>query len=332
MAFTGNSSFAVAGYSAFAVSKAVSKGWSMIWTTAHPLLAAIANRGTNFNQGFSLNGYKSMVLPIAGDDLTTPAAGVTDANELTADTISATNGFSQAEYAITHYRAHTSYRASETFVAEGGTLGNFLEGKKNQVLDSFKNRWSTDAASTTVDARDKIMGFRYALSTSNSRGGMSQTTDTQWAAQVKTSAGTFALGLIDDQVDMIGIEGRGAPDLILAGNQSGSNMFGKIRTAIGPTAERLNNVQGGSTKYGVMGPGQEMAYLGMAVVMDARPAVSGEICILSTPSWYVLMPKTPMSHDPVLKQGTDSYVHTFTLWTALGCSDCAVNARITGIT
>lgn len=332
MAFTGNSTYTLTNYAAFAVGKAVSKAWSMIWTTAHPLLTAIADRGTSFNQGFTLSGNNKMLLPIAGDDLTTPAAGVTDANELTADTISATNGASQAAYEITHYRAHTSYRASEEFVAQGGSLGNFLEFKKTQVLESLKNRWSTDAASTTVDARDKIMGFRYALSTSNSPGGISQSTDTQWAAQVKTSAGTFALSLIDDQVDLIGNEGRGGPDLVLAGNQSGSNMYGKIRTAIGPTAERLTNVQGGSTKYGVMGPGQQMQYLGMLIVQDARPAVSGEICILSTPTWHVLMPKEPTIRQPYQKDGTDAFVQSYTLFTALGCSDCSMNARITGVT
>lgn len=331
MAFTGNSNHVVTGYTAFAVAKAVNKGWSTIWTTSHPLLEAIADRGTNFNQGFTLAGGTKMLLPILGDDLTTPAAGVTDANELTADTISATNGFSAAEYAISHYRANTSYRASEMYIADGGTLGNYLEGKKKQVLDSFKNKWSTDAASTTVDARDKIMGFRYALSTSNSPGGMSQSTDTQWAAQVTTGAGTFALSLIENISDAIVAKGRKNPDLILAGINGSSNMYGKIRTALGTNVERLVNVKGQDTSFGIMGSGQRFVYNGQVVVLDSR-AATGEICVLSTESWYTMMPKQPIAHQPYQKDGTDAFVHSFTLFTALGCDDCACNGRITGIT
>lgn len=327
MAFTGNSNYTVAGYSAFAVEKAVAKDWHTIWTSAHPLLIAMADKGTNFNQNFDLGNGTAMLIAVNGDNMTTPAAGVADASELTGDTISATNGFSQANYYIAHYRAHVSYRASEQFMAENGSRGNILDGKKKQVLESFKEVWSTDAASSTVDSRTKIMGYRYALSTSNSPGGISQSTDTQWAAKVKTSAGTFGLNLIDDQVDNITAEGRGAPDLILAGLSGASNMFGKIRTAIGPTAERLVNPNGMPVKYGLTA----IQYLGATVILDNR-AATGEINVLTTDSWYVYMPKTPKVSQMYIKDGTDSHVQSYTLFTSLGCGDCALNATITGIT
>jgi hypothetical protein len=106
-------------------------------------------------------------------------------------------------------------------------------------------------------------------------------------------------------------------------------MFGKIRTAIGPTAERLVNPNGLPVKYGLTG----IEYLGAMVILDTRTnSGTGEINVLSTSSWYVLMPKSPQVHTPAIKTGTDAYVQTYTLMTALGCGDCAVNARITGIT
>ena len=327
MAFTGNSSYAVAAYTAFAVEKQVAKKWHTIWTASHPLLEAMADPGTNFNQNFDLEGSMGMIISVNGDDLTNPASGVTDANELTADTVGITNGFSQAFYYIAHYRAHATYRASENFMASQGPRGNLYEGKVNQVLESFKKIWTSDASTTTVDSRTKIMGYRYALSTSNSPGGISQTTDAQWAAQTKTSAGTFGLNLIDDQIDKIAAEGRTPADLILAGNTSADNMFGKIRTAIGPVAERLVNINGKRAKYGL----QSFVYINCPVVLDTQ-GVSGEINVLSTPSWYVYMPKKPTTLPMAPLDKTDAQIQTYTLFTSLGCGDPALNASILGIT
>lgn len=327
MAFTGNSNYAVATYTAFAVEKAVAKEWTSIYTQNHPLLIALADKGTNFNTGFTVQGNTKIIIPILGDDLTTPAAGVTDANELTADTLSVSNGFSQAAYEIAHYRANQTYRESELMLAANGARGDFLGGKSKQVIESFKNRWSTDASSATVDSRSKVMGVRYALSTSNTVGGISQTTDTNWAANVKTSAGTFGLSLIDDQVDLINSKGRGSADLILASVVAGSgNMFGKIRTAIGPTAERLVNVKDGFGRYGL----QDIEYLGAKVVNDSR-GTAGEILVLSTATWFVMMPKAPKAHGMERVQGTDAYHQTWTLWSTIGLNDPGSNSRIAGV-
>lgn len=327
MAFTGNSSYGTTNYTAFAVEKSVAKDWQKVWTTSTPLLTAIADNGHNFNQGFTLNGNRLMVIPVMGDDLTNPASGIADANELNSDTVGITNGFSQASYSIAHYRTNVTYRASENYLAKDGALGNILEGKKAQVIESFRQRWENDAATTTIDSRTKILGYRYALSTSNAPGGIDQGTDTQWAASVKTSAGTFALSLIDDQIDTIMSEGRGKPDLILAGRVTGSNMFGKIRTAIGPTAEQLVNPNGMPVKYGLT----SIQYLGADVVLDSKSA-SGEINVLSTSSWYALVPKAPSAGQMIPLAKTDALIQSYTLFTALGCGDPSVNARITGIT
>lgn len=327
MAFSGNSSYVVTNYTAFAVEKAVAKEWTAIYTQNHPLLIALADSGTNFNTGFSVQGFSKIIIPVLGDDLTNPAVGVADASELTADTLGITNGFSQAAYEIAHYRAHQTYRESEMQLAVNGQRGDILQGKTKQVIESFKKVWSTDVASATDGSRTKVMGLRYALSTSNSPGGISQTTDTSWAANVKTSAGTFGLSLIDDQVDAINAKGRSAPDLILASVTASGNMFGKIRTAIGPTAERLVNVKDGFAKYGL----QDIEYLGAKVVNDSR-GTTGEILVLSTSTWYVLMPKAPKAHGMQRKEGTDSYYQTWTLWSSLGTSDPACNSRIAGIT
>mgnify|MGYP001602085513 FL=1 len=52
MAFTGNSSYAIATYTAYSVAKAVTNKWSDIWTQGFPLLGAIERGAANFNRGF----------------------------------------------------------------------------------------------------------------------------------------------------------------------------------------------------------------------------------------------------------------------------------------
>lgn len=327
MAFTGNSNYAVATYTAFAVEQSLSKNWSQIWTQGHPLLRVISDKATNFNTGFDVQGNNKVILPVVGDDLTNAVAGVADANELTADTVGITNGFSQAAYEITHYRGHFRLRESEAKLAKGGSRGNIVQGKVDQLLESFKNRWSTDAAGSAVDSRTAVMGMRYALSTSNTVGGISQSTDTNWAATVTASAGTFALTLIDNAKDTIDGYGRHTADIVLASNTGGTNTYGKIRTAIGPAAERLVNVKDGTAKYGLT----NIEYLGTMVTLNNRGA-SGEILVLSSDSWYVLMAKKPTMHPMIKLPGTDAYEQSATMWSCLAVSDPQSNARISGVT
>lgn len=323
MAFTGNATYA--GLAAFAIEKTVKRDWSMIWTAAHPYYRAMDMAGTNFNKGFGISGLK-MILSIMGDDLTYPADGVTDANELVAMDVNTTNGFSQAAYEFSHYRANYTIKESESALAAGGQRGDILEGKKKQFLESFKKAISVDVASTTIGSRDVTQGIRHVLATSNTVGGISQSTDTQWAAQVTTGYGPFALEAAEEKIDAINALDRFEPDLALASySASGTNVYARYRSAIAP-AERYEN-KDFRTKYGL----KNFMHQGLMVVMDNRIA-AGELLILATKSWFVYLQRKPRLHPLQRIDNTDAYEQVGTLWTANGCCDPASNARVTGIT
>jgi hypothetical protein len=320
--FTGNSSYT--GLAAFAIEQTVERDWSMVWTRAHPLFRVLDMNQSHFNRGFGVAGLK-MLLSINGGDLDNPADGVTDTNETSEMTLNTTGGFSQAAYNFSHYRANYVIKESEATLAANGSRGDILEGKKKQFLESFKKAISDDAASTVADARENVLGIRQVLSTSNTVGGISQTTDPDWAAQVTTTYGPWALEAAEEKIDAIEAQGRQEPDIALAAySSSGTNVYARYRSSIAP-AERYEN-KDFKAKYGL----KNFMHMGVMVVMDNRiPA--GELLVLSTGSWYCYFQRKPKLH-PLQRLGkTDAYEQVGTLWCALGCNDPASNGRVTGI-
>ncbi len=328
MAFTGNSSYQPQ-YTAFAVGKAVDNAWIDNWTSAHPILSSLKAQGMNWNV-FNSDGAGYMNIPVVGAGPTTAVSGITDANELVARTLAAVAGVSHAQYAVTHYSAPMTFTQSEQKIGDKGYYGKLLDVKVKQLVGGFKERMSIDLGSTTVDSRAKLMGVYYALSTSNTVGGISQSTDTNWAAQVSTSAGTFALALVDAKFDQITSTGN-TPDLVLAGlsaGASGVNVFGKFRTAIGPNAERIVNNNGKKPDYGFA----SFYYMNMDVVMDNRvPDNVGYCAVLTTNTWYCDIPETMERTAFTNVPGTDALVQAWTCWCSFGTSSPRANGLVTGI-
>lgn len=322
MAFTGNSNYS--GLAVFAIEQTLKRDWQAVWTTKHPFLQYLYMKGLNWNKGFGTNGFKAL-LAIMGDRPTNAADGVTDANEAVAMSYNATNGFGQAEYNFAHYRGNYIIKNSEARLAVQGKRGDILEGKKKQMILDFATTIATDASGTSADARDAILGIGYVLSTSNTVGGIAQGTDTQWAAQVQTGAGAFALSLIDDKIDAVRAEGRSMTDALLCSYSSSNNVYGKVRDAIAP-AERLVNVDF-KAKYGL----DEIMYLKATVLMD-NLQTAGEIRGLASDNWFAYVERTPEMHEKVKIPATDAYEVVGTAWAMLGCNDPAAQFRIAGIT
>ncbi len=331
MSFSGNSNFLNA--AAVAVEQRITNTWRSIWTSAHPFLQILEMQGTNFNKGFTVQ-RNAMILGILGDDQTNPVAGVaTGSGELVAMSYNVTNALSQAKYYFGHYRGNYTILESEATTLANGERGNLLEGKKMQFNDSWLNKASTDFASTTIDASDnsKALGLYYVLSTSNSPGGISQSTDTQWAAQLKTGAGAFDLMLVDDMLDGIAAKSnmnrKGKPDVLLCSYTASNNVWGKFKNSIAPN-ERFTH-EGFSVKFGI----DNVVYRGATGVQDPRigSTLNGSIAVLTSSVWYAAMQKAPKLHPLAKIPGTDAYEQVGTIWAGLGCNDPALNGLIRDI-
>lgn len=324
MSFTGNSNYTA--LAIYTVEQTIKRDWTEIWTSGYPVLKVMEMDGTNFNKGFSVSGLK-MLVPIAGDDMTTPAAAVPDADQNTSDTLNNTAGFGQAEFEFARYRATYTIQEAETMLAANGARGNLLEGKKKQFISSFKNAISNHLADSTAATNRRIMGMGQPLSTSNTVGGISQTTDTQWASNVTTGYGPYAPNCIDAILDAIRAKDRFEPDLIMAafGNGSTTNVYAKIRDQIAPS-ERFENNNSFTVKYGI----KAMIYQGIPVVMDNR-ITGGTLRVFSTKSWFLYVPRKPKMVPTHYKDGTDTALQTGAMWCASGICDPGSNGIVSGI-
>ena len=331
MPFTGGD---IINNAAIAIEQRVTSRWQQVWTSGHPVLRIIEEKKTNFNT-MGLNRL-ALILPIIGENQTNAAAGVaTGSGELVAMTYNISNGLAQFKYYAGHYRANYVLLATDKKALMNGERGNLLEAKANQMLAGIHDVFSSHLSSTTADQADnsRALGLYQVLSTSNTVGTISQTTDPAVAAYVKTSAGTFALDLVDDMLDTLNsktqgnIARKGKVDVLLCSVYSGNNVYGKVRNSIAP-AERFEN-KDYTVKYGI----ENFVYRGAMGVIDQRigSTLSGSIAGLATDTWWVHLEKQPEMHAPVKIPGTDGYEYVGTAFNAVGCHDPGLNGLIRDI-
>jgi hypothetical protein len=311
----------------FVAEKSVRKKSSIIWTTANPLFSKVFE-SKKFNSGFRIEGHKA-ITPINFAEQTTAADGVADASELTPVSPYVTSGFSQAEYEYAHYRVPMYIRNSEKKLIQGGGVRqNFMEGKTNQLVESFKKAIAEDMVSANNGSRTAVLGLRYLLATGNSPGNISQSTYPVWAAGVKTGAGPFHLGLIDNEFDRIMALGRGVADMVLLSFTSTNNVFGKMRDAIAPS--QLITQPTSVAKYGFV----SFRYLEMDCVMENKlgGALAGSAAVLSTDSFVAgALTDAPERVHSTPLEGTDAEELMFNWWLFYGCDDIARNSLIQDI-
>lgn len=327
-----NTNYGVAGYTAFAIEQVLGRDWNDNVTKAFPLFAAIHDRDLHWNKGFEVKGTKVLV-PIMNSlvtGMTTSNAGVADANEVPTawPTYDATQGFTHAEYNLTHLFRTMTIRDSERVVAGGknGERGNLIDGKVKQLMLTFKTVMSDMAAGSTVDSRTSLIGLDYVIATANVVGNIDQSTDATWRGSVQPATGTFSLPSIDNAFDSINQNDGEAPDLLLLGNPGGSatNCYGKIRSQIAP-AERIVNAEF-KARYGFA----NFVYMDMKAIQDNR-AAAGTSKMLTTSSWLFGGPDKPKQGKTQRIAGSDAEEWAYTWWGFLGCKEVRRNHRWAGI-
>ena len=308
-------------YTAFATEISLSKNWENIYLRALPLLAKIKDGKANWNKP-GLRKGNLLITPVIFENSGTVPDGVTDANELTAITPYVTNGFTQAQFNIAHYRNAMYVRESEKQLINN-TRGNFMQGKIDQLMADFKDAVADDLASANADSRTAVLGIQQALATTNTVGGIDQSSATDWASNVTTSAGAFSLDMLDDKIDACAVR-NGKIDMMLFAYSSTNNLFGKLRAALSP-AERLVNANF-KAKYGFT----NIEYLDAVCVADNR-LTAGVICGFDSSTWFYCGDEKPVAKEVQRLTGTDADEHMYTLWAGVACNSPAKNFRLTGV-
>lgn len=326
---TGNTNYQIAvsgsgpAYTAFTLETIIRREFENAWMTAAPLIGLLQDKKTNVNVSAATEGQTGsmMLLPVTLGSSATPAVGVADASEFTPATFGRNQNHFHAQYNYAHYRGHVAETSTEKRLVNN-KRGNLMEAAIRQEIDSFIDLLATDMASATVDSRTAVLGIQQPLSTSNTVGNISQSTDAVWQSNVFSSYGTFNLDLIDTGANMVRRK-NGLVDLILFASTSTNDLYGKLQAQLG-SAQRIVDT-GMTAKFGF----QHVIYQGAACVPDFR-LTAGVIAGLSTSSWFYNGDLRPVQLAPVRVPGTDFYDHAFNMFCSLGTNNPSKNWRATG--
>lgn len=323
---------------AFESEKELKKQWSVIWKTEWPLFELIRANKTNFNTATEDPKGNSILLPIQYLDTGSTIAAATRASFATPQTPYSTRGMTQAQYFYAMYPGYFYLDAAEKQLIGGAKTNRIpiLPGKVTQLTEQMKKVVNTDFLGTQNgtgwEGNGQPTGLQYFLSSSNSPGGISQTTYTTWAATTRTTVGTANWGLVDREKHRIKNLGRGPADYVQLSYADANDVYGKFYGQIAPA--QVITKQGGDVEYGF----EHFVYRGMICFMDGMlgTAVSGSAVIGRSSSWYIQCKSeypVPMGRDSTQRlPGTPTDEYAYEWWLTQGNDDCAGLSFLTGIT
>lgn len=331
----GNTNFDTQGpqYSAFGIEQQISRDWEDNVTKKMPLLAMIHEGKTNWRKNAEVKNGK-LLLPVVYSDIpgfNTSTAGVASTNEIPTSwpNFDDTEGFTHAEYTVAHLRRGMTLKATEKMWASPGPRGNLLEQKAIQLMTKFKSVVADMVTGNQADSETTLLGTQFALSTSNTVGGIDQSlaSNDWWRASTSTGIGVLSLSDVDDLYDEITVEGvdDALPDLLLLGHSDTVNVFGAMRSLIAP-AERFENSDF-KVKYGIA----NYEYIGLRCVKENRIA-SGTAQMLTSKKWYYAGNKSPQKVGVDRIPGSDAFEHMYNMFCAIGTNSVRRNGLLSGIT
>lgn len=320
----GNPSFD--GDLAYLIDKQASRKWSTIWGVAHPFLQKIKSDELNYNAVTESPDGNSLLWPIQFQGPATSARIGTNANAYTPVTPYAPRGDTQAQYYFARFENGIYLNPTQLTQIRNSAGGNtrvpILPSKVDQCMEDFKNVETTEFFGTQngtgAGGTGSVTGLRYFASTSNSPGGISQTTYTNWAATLNSSVGVLNEGIFDGQIHRINALGRGPADYMQLSYASDNDVYGKFVAMF--AGSQLIVDQGKSVKYGFT----VFNYRGLDVFMDngLGTAVSGSMCIGRSSAWYLSMKtENPERVDELRLPGTGSHEIWYQHWLTWGCND-----------
>lgn len=299
----------------------ISREWESIYLRKTPLLAMIKSGKANWNKP-GLRKGNLLLLPVLTAAASTAPAGVAIADEFTPITPYATNGLTQAQYNIAHYRQAFYVKDSEKQLNDNAKA-NMMEGRLMQMMGDFRTLINSHLVSASADSNTRILGTQYAIATANTVGNIDQATYTDWQGNVTTSAGAFSLDLLDAGIDAVNAK-EGTIDLITLAFSSSNNLWNKLISQLG-SAARLVNTEF-SAKFGF----NNVVYRDATCVMDPS-LTAGVIQGFDTKSWYYAGDTVPKLKGIDRIIGTDAEEHFYNMWAGVGTNNPGKNFRLTGV-
>lgn len=312
---------------------------SGLWKTQvarlNPILAVMQESGLNWNKNSRTIGAR-MSLPILYDKVPgintatyakSPAGQVPTAwpQYLTID------GMTQATYDWVYTEIPWTLTPTEKVLMANGQMGDLEDGKLKAALVADAKAlddWLTGSGNATPVA---LLGLQYLLSTSNSPGGISQSTYDWWRANITTSVGNGGETNVQNLYDQIGgiTNEKGnpvVPDLCLAsGAVQGSSfsVYNEMRNFM-TDKQRILNVKM-KQEYGIV----NFEYMDMLVVQNTK--VASQLWMLSTNSFYwqgQVKPKFVSGRIP----GSMTEEIVMSRFASFGCDMPCGNGALTGWT
>jgi hypothetical protein len=304
---------------------------------SHPLVDVLfkngaVNNSLDFTVEDNLRGLKA-VAPILGT--VGNAEGVTKAGQYTAMSISeASSGdVNFAEYKFATYRSNfaVDYREQELLV-NGDTRGLSIIGTRVQRMKAgFNDKMADHLYGSSADGEDALLGIHYVLSTSNSPGNISQTSNSFWQSNVNpSSSGAVSIDKIREGMQSArrhtrsGIE---AVDLILVAETSSTKIWSKLAGLVGANQRIMETSQ---AKWGFK---DGFMFDGAVVLPDSRLG-DGDVVYLTSNSWFFGGDDLPtlVGGAPVQKSGTSVWEYHYIWSVVLGCKSPKRNAYQNNLT
>ena len=323
----------------FAIEQVLPTKFTHIAAGSHPFLAKILGRKAEVpspefmieNRSF---GGTKLLMPISAT-LTT-VEGVTKSGMWTDLSISepGSGTASHAEYNFASYRGSVNLDAREIRLLSDNPQSrqglSIVEQRVGSMVATFRKTIEGHLSSATADGENRVLGMRYGLSTSATPGNISQTTYTDWAAQVSAVSAAFNIsqilrGINATRVDRV--DGVQKSDIAFASEMASGYVYSAIQNAIGA-------LQVVYDKESVGRYGHDNFIVAGTTVVCPQTVASGEVHYFRTANWAYVGDDMPvlLEPSPTRDKGSSIVDWHYTWMAAVGCNDWGRQGKQTGIT
>lgn len=323
---------------AFAHELKAAPGWKVQVARLNPVLALIMAAGLNFNKGMGVikGPAPRITLPIAYDKvpgINTATYAKTPAQQVPTGPVNylVIDGATHAAYEIVYTEIPWAITPNDKVLLNGGQMGDKEDlALKMALIKDAKviDDWLGGSANSS---QSNLMGLRYMLSTSNSPGGINQTTADYWRAQVSSGVGngseTTIMSMRDNIAQVTNEMGMPVkPDLLLASGAVGGafSVFNEIRGFVDPY-KRLVEKSGEEAKYTF----DHFEYMGMLVAQDSK--VANQCKMLTTDTLYYFGDNKPKISKGTV-DGTETDFRVMSAFRSFGTNMPAANGLMDGWT
>ena len=336
----GNSSFKSShddnDFSAIAIEQLVADEWEDVQMVNLPLLAALKDGELNWNNGFTVR-RPDILIPVAYenvDGMTTSTLGKSRSELIPTSwpSYSELPGFTDAKFPIAILEWSIPITKIDRDLLKNGERGNKITGMIRAVMGKWA-RTKSAMMSGNANASDKVLlGIPYALSASNTIGGIAQSTNSWWQALVKSGVSTLLESTVRSDVNELALKARNsqgkgsAPDLLMLDNiDGGFDVYGKVESFVTDKERYFHSDW--FLKWGITG----YSYKNMKCVMNPWGA-GGTYWMLNTGTWYYLGEDDPSADEEIRLPGSSTRDRTWTEPCCLGVGNPRLNLIRSGVT